>query len=429
MPRIMFSSTGSNSGKTTVVCAVLKSLQNRNLDIKAFKCGPDYIDGMYHRFMGIESGNLDSYFCNRDELCTLLDCGKFSVIEGAMGFYDGLSFTEKASAYEISNITNTPVVLVINARGVANSISAILSGFKNYRQNNIVGVIFNQISPMVYKKMSDICINLGLRPLGYMPYNSDFSFESRHLGLKCPEDISQKLYKLALQAEQTLDLDAIVDIANNAENLNYNKIDINKAFNKTVAVARDEAFSFLYEDNINLLKLYGCDIKYFSPLRDKKLPDCDRLIITGGYPELYGRELSQNKELMCDIKCKIQNGLKTIAECGGFMYLHNSIECADGNYYDMTGVIDAKCYKSDRLKNFGYFNMQAQCDNLLCKKGETMTVHEFHYWQSTNCGEDFVLDKMGKTHLSGIASDTLYAGFPHIYFWGNRNITERFLVD
>lgn len=431
MSRIMFAATSSGSGKTTVLCAVLQALKNRGFNIKAFKCGPDYIDSMYHKAIGISSGNLDSFFCNREELCNLLDYEGYSIIEGAMGFYDGLGFTTRASAYEVSQLTKTPVVLIADCRGMANSISALLKGFKEYKPNFIKGVIFNRISEGVYAKMAERAREAGLKPLGYFPYNEDFSFESRHLGLVEPQNLEYKLNELAKQAEKSIEILDIINILINTPELNYTKIRLSKKYYKKVAVAKDEAFSFIYEDNINLLKKYGCEIIYFSPLRDKALPECDRLILSGGYPELYTKRLSENKELMIDIKNKINKGLKTIAECGGFMYLHKELECVDNHSYNMVGVIDGKAYKTDKLQRFGYFNMTALKDNMLCKKDESITVHEFHYWDSSSCGEDFILKKPNsiKEHKAVIATGTFYGGFPHIYFWGNRKVIERFLED
>ncbi len=431
MARIMFASTGSNCGKTTVVCAILQALKKRQLNIKAYKCGPDYIDSMYHKAIGVESGNLDSFFCDRNEICTLLDNENISVIEGAMGFYDGISFTERASAYEISQLTDTPVVLIVNAKGMANSIGAVLKGFKDYLPNNIRGVLFNRVSPMVYVKMAEIARSCGLIPLGYMPEMEGVCFGSRHLGLEQPVNIKHKLNMLSEQAEKSIFLDEIISLASSSNPMKYDKIIIEKKYEKNVAVAYDEAFSFIYEDNINLLNAYGCNIRYFSPLIDKQLPECDRLIISGGYPEIYADRLAENKELMNDIKFKIKGGLKTIAECGGFMYLHDKLQSIDGSYYDMVGLIEGECYKTDKLQRFGYFNMKAENDNLICNKGDNITVHEFHYWDSTNCGNGFNLTKplSERNHKAVISTDSFYGGFPHIYLWGNRNAAEKFLED
>ena len=431
MARVMFSSISSGSGKTTIVCAILMALKNRKINVKALKCGPDYIDAMYHREIGVSSGNLDSFFCDRDEILALADTEEMAIIEGAMGFYDGIAFTNRASAWEISEITDTPVILILDCRGMANSVIPVLRGFKNYQKNNIKGIIFNRVSESTYNKMADFARIEGLIPLGYMPENKEYYFKSRHLGLSAPGDIRIKLSLLAQQAEKTIDLPAIADIAAEAPTLSYHSEPITNSYNKTIAIARDDAFSFVYEDNIDMLREYGCNIVFFSPLRDKKLPKCDRLILSGGYPELYGYELSKNTELMADIKNKIKGGLKTIAECGGFIYLHSKMEGNDSVNYNMVGLIKGEAYKTTSLRNFGYFNMTAQRDNVLCKKGESLRIHEFHYWDSTNHGNGFSLKKplSEKTHLSVVATDTLYAGFPHIYFRGNRAALENFLKD
>lgn len=431
MPRIMISSAGSNSGKTTAVCGLLKVLKDRNIPVRAFKCGPDYIDCMYHKSINVQSSNLDSFFCTRDELCQLLDSSEFSVIEGAMGFYDGISFTEKGSAYEISEMTATPVVLIMDCKGIANSAGALIKGLLEYRNNNIKGVIFNRVSAMTYKKMAEIAENIGITPLGYMPDNKKLIFQSRHLGLVAPEDIDAKINLIAEQILESVDIEGIIKIAEDTSDLEYNKIKINKKYNKKVAVAYDEAFAFIYDDNINMLKEYGCDIVYFSPLRAKELPDCDRLILSGGYPEIYAKRLSENTELLADVKAKIDGGLKTIAECGGFMYLHREIEGINGHIYNMANVINGIAYKTEKLQNFGYYNMIAQKNNILCKKGESITCHEFHYWSSTFGGNSFRLVKPNSTreHRAVNTTANIYAGFPHIYFYGNRKALENFLED
>lgn len=431
MPRIMISSSGSSSGKTTIVCGLLKALRYNNTEVRAFKCGPDYIDCMYHKAINVKSGNLDSFFCARDELCQLLDTEELSIIEGAMGFYDGISFSEKGSAYEISQMTNTPVVLVLDCKGIANSVGALIKGLIEYRENNIKGIIFNRISNMTYKRMAEIAVGLGITPLGYMPDNNKTAFKSRHLGLTAPDDIDSKINIIGKQASETIDIASIIKIAEAAPPLKYRKTNINKKYNKKIAVAYDEAFSFIYEDNINILKEYGCEIVFFSPLRAKALPDCHRLILSGGYPEIYAHRLSENTELLADIKSKIEGGLKTIAECGGFMYLHRELEGVKGHLYNMANVINGIAYKTDKLQNFGYYNMTAQKDNILCKKGESITCHEFHYWKSTFPGNSFKLEKPNGAglHSEVITTANLYAGFPHIYFYGNRKALENFLED
>ena len=438
MPRIMISATGTNCGKTSIVCGLLKILKDRGMNVKAYKCGPDYIDGMFHKeVLGVESSNLDSFFCNKDQLCALLDNDKdLNVIEGGMGFYDGVGFDDKGSCYDISKLTNTPVVLVINCKGMSSSIGATLRGFIEYRQDNqILGAIFNRLSPNLFEGCKEVALSLGIVPLGYIPDIKEGLFDSRYLGLVTPENIdefNEKIELIAMYMSQYIDVDRLLKVAKCAPNkLVYEKPEVEKKYDCVVAIAKDEAFCFNYDDNVDMLKELGCTVKFFSPLEDSHIPeDADGLILSGGYPELYAKKLSENTELIDDIRLKIQNGMPTIAECGGFMYLHKTIEDEAGRIYPMAGIIDGECSKGKRLnKHFGYITMTASRDNVLCKKGEQFTAHEFHYYNSTNDGHDFKAVKPvgGRNWITGNTTPTFYGGFPHIYFKGNEKVVYQFL--
>ncbi len=428
MARLMIAGTSSGCGKTSVVCGILEALKKRNIAISSYKCGPDYIDGMLHeKAIGIKSGNLDSFFCSRDEICTLLDRKGLNIIEGVMGHYDGIAMTDRASSSDISKITNTPVVLVIQCRGMSNSIGAVIKGFTEYGENNIKGVIFNRLSPMLYESVSEICKSMGVRAYGFLPEIKDAVLESRHLGLVTDDSIEAYKRKLRILGEYTekyIDIQGLTELADSAEPLKYNRINIDKISDSTIAIAKDEAFCFNYSDNISLLKAMGCDIVYFSPLRDKKLPYCDRLILSGGYPELYKEELSANVSMLADIRDKLNKGLKTMAECGGFMYLHENIEGAP-----MVGAIKGSAERTDRLGSFGYITMIAEKDGFLLKKGDKIKAHEFHYYTSDNRGVDFhcVKPASGRNWYTGHIYENMYCGFPHIYLWGNRKIAEDFV--
>ena len=429
MARFMIAGVSSSCGKTSVVCGILKALKDRGHNIRSYKCGPDYIDGMLHkRAIGIPSGNLDSFFCTRDEICTLLDRDGISVIEGVMGYYDGIAGSERASSYDIAEMTDTPVVLVINCKGISNSAGAIIKGFSQYKDNShIKGVIFNRLSPMLYESMKELCNTMGIKAYGFLPEIKEAELPSRHLGLVTDEDMASFRRKIDILAENTekyIDINGLLELGEGAEDLSYKRINIEKISDKTIAVAKDNVFCFNYEDNIWLLKEMGCDIVYFSPLKDKNIPPCDKLILSGGYPELYAKELSENKSMLMDIKSKIKSGLNVIAECGGFMYLHEYI---DG--VPMAGVIRGNSVKGSSLKHFGYITMTAQKDNILCKKGEEIKAHEFHYYRSDNEGRDFhaVKPLSKRAWHTGHLSVNMYCGFPHIYLWGNRKAAENFV--
>lgn len=440
--RVMIAAISSGSGKTTITCGILQALVNRKLKVASFKCGPDYIDPMFHsKVIGARSRNIDSFFNDENTVKYLVDKNSqnadISVIEGVMGFYDGLAgISTKASSYDVARITDTPVTLLINCKGMSVSILPIIKGFKEYmKDSNIQGVILNQMSKMLYPEIKkSIEENLDLKVLGYVPNLKDLVIESRHLGLVTPDeikDLKEKLNELADILEETLEIDEIINLADKSKDLIYNKPEIHKLEdNLRIAVALDEAFCFYYEDNIELLKEMGADIVYFSPLKDERIPDnIHGIIFGGGYPELYAKELSLNKTMIESVKSTVYNGLPCVAECGGFMYLHESMEDDKSQPYDMVGLIKGKAYKTPKLNRFGYIKLTALEDNFLCKKGEEIAGHEFHYWDSTNCGSSFKAQKpLRKRNWECInITENLFAGYPHVHYYSNMQFPYNFL--
>lgn len=431
MKRIMIAGTNSGCGKTTVTCAILQALKNRGVDVSSFKCGPDYIDPMFHKtIIGAPSYNLDSFLTDENTVNYLLhkNGGRVSVIEGVMGFYDGLSFTEKGSSHEISEITKTPVALVVNCRGMSLSSAAVLQGFKNFKDNNIKGVIFNNLSEKLYMSMAEECRKIGITPLGFMPYISDSALESRHLGLVTAQevlDIKSKMQILAKYAEKYIDLDALLALSECGDT-KYNDISIPKIGDIKIAIARDRAFCFYYEDNLDLLRSMGAKLVEFSPLANEKVPLCDGMILGGGYPELYADILEKNTVTLKSVKENIENGMPCLAECGGFMYLHKTLDNGERTY-KMAGVIDGVCRKTDKLQRFGYMEMTAEEDNILCKKGGKIKAREFHYFESDCCGSGFTARKDASEWKCVNTSKNLFAGFPHIHFWSDINFAENFI--
>ena len=435
MKRIMIAGTGSGCGKTTVVCALLQALVDRKIKTASFKCGPDYIDPMFHRkVIGAESYNLDSFFCDENTLRYLLKKGsrEMSVIEGVMGFYDGLN--GRGSSYEVSRITNTPVVIVINARGMSESIGAIIKGFLEYRQpNNIVGFIFNRLAESRVLFVKKLCDELGTEFLGYLPADSEFVVESRHLGLVTADEITDmkmRLEKLAAAAEKYICLHRICELSESPE-LSYIPPVFEKNHRVKVALSRDEAFCFFYPENVQILEAMGAEVIPFSPLRDKRLPEnIDGIILCGGYPELYADMISGNSAMLTSVKNAVESGIPCIGECGGFMYLHDEFEDIVGVAHKGAGVIHGKAFKTPRLKNFGYSIITAERDNLLCGRGDSFPVHEFHYFDSTCCGNDFTAVKPGKDESRKCvnADMKLWTGFPHLYFYSRPELAENFLA-
>ena len=431
MKRVDISGTKSGCGKTTVTCAILSAIKKRDINVSAFKCGPDYIDTMFHRkVLGVQSHNLDSFFCNKDTLLYLLDeySGDISVIEGVMGFYDG----DTGSAYSVSQLTETQTIIVIDCKGMSNSIGAVMNGYLNYRPNHIAGFIFNRLPEKMIPLVKRLCSELGTNYYGCLPKTS-IILESRHLGLVTAgeiADIQEKIQQLGLLAEKYIFIDKILDIQNTA--LPEYRMPTIRKYEKSpiIAVANDKAFCFIYQENIQLLEKMGCRIQYFSPIEDKSVPDCDGLILYGGYPELYAEQLSANDSMLASIKQRIQQGTPTIAECGGFMYLHDSLTDNNGISYRMAGVISGNVFPTDKLQRFGYITLKSEKESMLSKSGENIRAHEFHYWDSTNSGEDYTAEKTdGRTWKCCHSSDCFYAGFPHLYFYTDIKIAERFVEE
>ena len=294
IPRILLAAGASGSGKTLITCGLLQALVNRGLKVASFKCGPDYIDPMFHsRVIGTRSRNLDTFFTDGDRIRYLLaknasDC-EIAVMEGVMGYYDGVGgITSRASAYDLASTTDTPVILIVNSRGMSVSLAAYVKGFLEYKKDShICGVIFNQMSPMLYPRMKKLLEEeLSVKVLGYVPKVEDCVIESRHLGLVLPEEIPElksRLQKLSEVLEKTLDIDGILELAGGAPELAAPETEMliqkDTAFGYRteekvrIGVADDEAFCFFYADNLNLLEQMGAELVRFSPIHDRELPE------------------------------------------------------------------------------------------------------------------------------------------------------------
>ena len=438
IPRLLFAAPQSGSGKTTVVCAVLRALLNRQLRVTAFKSGPDYIDPMFHsKVIGAKSRNLDLFLTGPENVKRLLAKNSkdsdVAILEGAMGFYDGMGKTSEASAYDLARTVNAPVVLIINGKGAALSMAALIKGFKDFRSDsNVQGVILNNVKKMTYLFYKDVIEKeTGVKACGYFPHLPECNLESRHLGLVTAGEIGTQetiVARLAEQAEESLDLDGLLAIARSALSLQFEPLDIKPLGNVKIAVAQDKAFCFYYQDSLDLLSMMGAEIVPFSPLQDAKLPECDGVFLGGGYPELYAKQLSENAALLAELREKLAAGLPCYAECGGFMYLMEGYR-DNGTLYPWVGAVQGTCWMTDRLVRFGYVKMTANTDNVMCKAGDSIHAHEFHYSDSDQNGDSFTAQKAGKTLSwpAAQANGTLYAGYPHLHLWGNTGFAENFV--
>lgn len=447
-PRILLAAGASGSGKTTITCGILQALKNRGLTAASFKCGPDYIDPMFHeRVLKTKSRNLDTFFTDGRTTRRLFAANAagadVSVMEGVMGYYDGLGgMSDRASAYDLARVTETPAVLIVNTRGMSQSVLAYIRGFLTYRSDSYIrGIILNQMPQSLYPEMKRrIEEELGVRVYGYVPKMAD-TIPSRHLGLVVPSEIAlleEKMQKLADTLEESLDLDGLLALARSArpfaqeetrtppfvpDNALKPQIDRIRAAAPVIAVARDEAFCFLYEDNLQLLRDLGAQVKEFSPLHDSRvLDDADGMLLYGGYPELYARQLSENESMLGDVKEKIAGGMPCMAECGGFLYLHRTMEDMHKKKWRMAGVVDADAFRTEKLARFGYVELRECADGReAVRTDDVLRGHEFHYFDSTDNGDAYLAGKpLAKREWKCIHKrGGLLAGFPHLYYYSN----------
>ncbi len=499
--RVMIAAAGSGSGKTLFTCGLLNLLNGNEKfkgKVRAFKCGPDYIDPMFHRqVIGVPSENLDSFFLDEKELKRFFGTvgGEYSVIEGVMGIYDGISldgvFPGKGSCYEVASITRTPIILLIDCKGIYTTLISLIKGIlSDDTQGLIKGIILNRASQAYFDTMAPAInkmigeMNRDTVVLGFLPHNKNINLESRHLGLKLPheiDDLKRQLDYVSEMIQESCDVDSIIEVMELADesetNLNDDseRIEISnsdkvihnnqimkdeglpweaKECNLKLAVARDEAFCFYYEENLRQLKNQGIEIVEFSPVHDRALPEnIQGILIGGGYPELFAKELSENKSMKESIASAIENGMPSLAECGGFMFLMEEMEDPDGIMYPMVGVIEGESRNTGKLSRFGYIEIESKnakdrknscaddifgSDNVvlnetekrgkLLEPGSSIKAHEFHYYDSTNNGEDCVARKArGNASWNCIhMSDNHLWGYPHLYYASLAGFVENF---
>ncbi len=459
--RIMLAAPRSGSGKTTMTCALLKALQDRGLAPASFKCGPDYIDPLFHgKVLGIKSRNLDTYFAGTEGVQEILaNCqSEYAVIEGVMGLYDGLNVCgTEGSGYEIAKITQTPIVLVVDAKGIGRTVLSLIKGMLMDDEAHLIkGVILNRISEHYYKSLKPVFekeigkIRADVQLLGYFPKDENFGIESRHLGLHLPDEIADLQEKIAQAAnllEKNVDMDALLSIMGHAkctgcarksgapDESGQEDQDTGKmpGTGLTLAVANDDAFCFYYGDNLDQFRKRGVKISYFSPLKDTCLPkDTCGILLGGGYPENHLQELSANTAMLRSIRDAIGRGIPSLAECGGYMYLHRSVTGMDGNDYEMAGLIDGTCAYTGHLVRFGYLEMQEVNDcfreDELYHSLAGMRGHEFHYFDSTVDASACTAAKPGgKSWNSMVMQNNGIWGFPHFYYASDPAFVDRFI--
>ena len=438
MIQFLLAAPRSGSGKTTMTCALLMALKRRGCAPCAFKSGPDYIDPMFHRaVLGVESRSLDLFFSAPETVRTLYAKGAAghgaAVCEGAMGFYDGLGgVSDRASAWHLADTLGLPVLLVVEPKGQSLTLAAELKGLVNFRTpSHIAGILLNNCTARMHALLAPMLEKeTGLPVLGFLPKLPEAVIGSRHLGLYTAaevENLQQKLALLADAAEEHIDWPRLLALCEKEPPALPVQPETPPA-RVRIAVAQDEAFCFTYAETLEAFRDAGAEVVFFSPLRDTALPEnIGGLYLPGGYPELHARELSENTSLLREIKQKIKSGLPTAAECGGFLYLGQSLTDAEGQSWPMAGVLPGEAKDAGRLVRFGYATLSADSDSLLFRAGESFPIHEFHHWDSTANGTALAAKKPvgGAEWRCGFINEHFYAGFPHLY-WAGTPLPQRF---
>ncbi|MGB7802786.1 cobyrinate a,c-diamide synthase [Buttiauxella sp.] len=386
--------TSSGCGKTTVTLGLLRALMQRHLRVQPFKIGPDYLDSGWHSAVtGIASRNLDAFMVPTTTLNGLfarqMQQADVAVIEGVMGLYDGYGTDPNyCSSAAMAKQLGCPVILLVDGKAVSTSIAATVMGFQRFDPTlNIAGVILNRVNSDSHYQLLAGAITryCGLPVLGRVPVMADVALPSRHLGLVPAQENVQhddRWQTLAKQIEETINIDhllALTRLNRLPDGDTSGMGDGASGEGLTLALAEDEAFNFYYPDNLDMLEQAGVTIQRFSPLHDTKIPDCQMIYLGGGYPEVHASRLAANLPMRQSLQDAHQRRIPLYAECGGLMYLGESLTDGDGETHAMCGVLPGHSQMGKRLTRFGYCEATARQDTLLAKKGETLRGHEFHY--------------------------------------------------
>ena len=428
----MLTAMQSGSGKTTVTCGLLEALKRRGMAVESFKCGPDYIDPMFHEtVLGVPSRNLDLFLQGEAGVRRTLSRqrGEFGLVEAAMGFYDGAGGTTDASAWQVAETADIPAVLILRPSGSSVTLAAQVRGLQSFRSpSHLAGLLLNNCKPSLHAYLAPLLEReTGLPVLGFLPPMEEAVLGSRHLGLLTAgeiEDLSGRMEAVARQMEETVDIPALLALAGEGTAASAGAASPVRC---RIAVARDGAFCFFYADNLDALREAGAELVFFSPLRDRALPeDIDGLYLAGGYPELHARTLSENRSMGESVRRALAAGLPAVAECGGFFFVQKKHEEGGGTPGPKAGAQGGAGFRTERLQRFGYLTLTAETDSLLLRRGESVPAHEFHYWDCTDNGGDLLAQKAGRSWRCGAASPALYAAFPHLHFGGELPLARRF---
>ena len=445
IPRIVIAATQSGSGKTTIVTGLLAALRNKGLKVQSYKIGPDYIDPGYHKLAsGRPAHNLDTWLVSKEKLNEIFQKtakdADIAAIEGVMGLYDG-GKNGISSTAEISKLLDAPVLLVINAKSMGESAAAIALGFKSYDPEvNISGVILNRLGSATHRSMIEEALDrLDIPVYGAVMRNDAMILPERHLGLVPVEENRKEketVEEIGKTIAREINIEKVIELANSASELpRIEECAGDRGSDVKIAVARDDAFSFYYPESLAVLEKYGAEIVPFSPLKDKKLPECDGLILGGGFPEMFAKELYDNEGMRESIRRAAKDGLPIYAECGGFMYLMKRMIDFEKNAYPMLGIVPGEVEMNRKLQTVGYVSAEMQRDTVLGPKGTVLHGHEFHF--SSECAPaegtkyprafTFVRTRKKEPYDAGYAEGNILGSYLHLHFAGCPQAAEHFV--
>ena len=441
--RLVIAGTGSGVGKTTLTIGLMSALKKKGYIVQGFKCGPDYIDPTYHTAVtGRPGRNIDSWMLKSEMVKEIVYRGSqgtdISIIEGVMGFFDGHNpMSNNGSTAEISIITESPVVLVVNCANMARSAAAIVKGFQEFlKGTNIVGVIANQVGSEGHFQIVKTAIEqeCKISVLGYLKMDHDICIPERHLGL-IPSiergELTPFFDRIGDLVLETADVECLYKLAKAPALKIKETLFIRREKVKVrIAVARDSAFNFYYQENLDMLEAFGAELVEFSPLKGEVLPEVDGLYIGGGFPEEFASELAEQRDVKSSIRSRIENGLPTLAECGGFMYLTDFLETTDGTRYEMVGIIPGNVKMQTQLAALGYREITGVEGNNLLAPNLKAKGHEFHYSTFLPNKEGHHAYQITGTRGSkeeGYMKGNLVAGYTHFHFGSCPEMVENWV--
>ncbi|MBI1992551.1 MAG: cobyrinate a,c-diamide synthase [Candidatus Omnitrophica bacterium] len=448
IPRLLIAGTQSGVGKTTVAVGLMAAFAKRGISVQPFKVGPDYIDPGFHAMAtGCASRNLDTWLLKRTLVQGIFQraaaVAELAVIEGVMGLFDGhASTSDRGSTAEVAKLLQAPVILVVDGSHMARSAAAMVQGYLGFdRALRLAGVIFNKVSERHFQLLREALRRSTRIPaLGYLPQDPSLSLPERHLGLVPAVEDPRLTASLARTAEvvaKTVDLGRILRIAREAPPLA--PVDMPGDGRgpaprlARIGVAKDQAFHFYYQENLELLQQLGAELVEFSPLSDERLPDgLDGLYLGGGFPEIFADRLEANATLRREIRQAIERGLPTYAECGGLMYLAERLSGQDGKARAMVGVLPGSIRMTNRLQHFGYATLIPRRNSILAKARDPIKGHEFHYsvWDHQvppSQAAYTVVQRRGERRLEGFARANLLASYIHVHFFTNVRWAQGFV--